>query len=101
MINYVPIYLTWYRKYGDLWKHKRLLQPLNHAGNPQLYLRIGPKVNYYVKHLVQNADGGFNQALEWIVEGARVAAGQKTWFGETGNLDRSISSHIYKNFSTL
>ena len=63
--------------YGDLWKHEWQLQPLNHAGKPQLYLRSGPKVNYNVKHLVQNADGGFNQALEWIVEGAWVAAGQE------------------------
>lgn len=27
------------------------------------------EVNYYVKHLVQDTDGGFNQGLEWIVEG--------------------------------
>ncbi|CAK8999619.1 Pentatricopeptide repeat-containing protein [Durusdinium trenchii] len=27
------------------------------------------RVNYYVKHLVQDADGGFNKGLEWIVEG--------------------------------
>eukprot|EP00438_Fugacium_kawagutii_P016451 Skav207241 [mRNA] locus=scaffold523:343669:363019:- [translate_table: standard] len=33
------------------------------------------RVNYYVKHLVQNADGGFNQALEWIVEGAAETSG--------------------------
>eukprot|EP00931_Biecheleriopsis_adriatica_P044428 TRINITY_DN2541_c0_g1_i2.p1 TRINITY_DN2541_c0_g1~~TRINITY_DN2541_c0_g1_i2.p1 ORF type:complete len:578 (-),score=129.09 TRINITY_DN2541_c0_g1_i2:275-1930(-) len=27
------------------------------------------RVNYYVKHLVQDAEGNFNQALEWLVEG--------------------------------
>merc|ERR1719181_1036878 len=27
------------------------------------------RVNYYVKHLMQDADGNFNQALEWLVEG--------------------------------
>ncbi|CAL1150176.1 unnamed protein product [Cladocopium goreaui] len=35
----------------------------------RLILQGERRVNYYVKHLVQNADGGFNQALEWIVEG--------------------------------
>jgi cellobiose-specific phosphotransferase system component IIB len=56
--------------------YERLLQLENHAGvEPTAGLSLdvvllGPEVNYYVKHLVQNADGGFNQALEWIVEGA-------------------------------
>merc|ERR1719181_611119 len=27
------------------------------------------RVNYYVKHLLQNAEGGFNQALQWLVVG--------------------------------
>eukprot|EP00931_Biecheleriopsis_adriatica_P023698 TRINITY_DN14905_c0_g2_i1.p1 TRINITY_DN14905_c0_g2~~TRINITY_DN14905_c0_g2_i1.p1 ORF type:complete len:693 (-),score=133.61 TRINITY_DN14905_c0_g2_i1:33-2063(-) len=27
------------------------------------------RVNYYVKHLIQDADGSFNQGLQWIVEG--------------------------------
>jgi len=27
------------------------------------------RVNFYVKHLIQDADGGFNQALEWLVVG--------------------------------
>jgi len=27
------------------------------------------RVNYYVKHLLQDAEGGFNQALEWLVVG--------------------------------
>ncbi|CAE7455446.1 unnamed protein product [Symbiodinium natans] len=27
------------------------------------------RVNYYVKHLIQDAEGNFNQALAWIVEG--------------------------------
>ncbi|CAE8599594.1 unnamed protein product, partial [Polarella glacialis] len=26
------------------------------------------RVNFYIKHLVQDADGKFNQALEWLVE---------------------------------
>ncbi|CAJ1404467.1 unnamed protein product [Effrenium voratum] len=26
------------------------------------------RVNYYVKHLLQDEEGGFNQALEWLVE---------------------------------
>ena len=39
---------------------------------PGLFYRQRPahlEVNYYVKHLVQDTDGGFNQGLEWIVEG--------------------------------
>jgi len=27
------------------------------------------RVNYYVKHLMQDTEGGFNQALEWLVDG--------------------------------
>jgi len=26
------------------------------------------RVNFYIKHLVQDVDGGFNQALEWLVD---------------------------------
>jgi len=68
---------------GKMKGYERLLQLENHAGvEPTaglsldvphfriVFVLLGPKVNYYVKHLVQNADGGFNQALEWIVEGA-------------------------------
>ena len=35
----------------------------------RLILNGQRRVNYYVKHLVQDTDGGFNQGLEWIVEG--------------------------------
>ena len=68
---------------GNMKGYERLLQLENHAGvDPTAglsldvphfriaFVLLGPEVNYYVKHLVQNADGGFNQALEWIVEGA-------------------------------
>ena len=34
------------------------------------------QVNYYVKHLIQDAEGHFNQALAWIVEGKERA---ETW----------------------
>merc|ERR1719284_2219665 len=27
------------------------------------------RVNYYVKHLMQDSEGNFNQALEWLVVG--------------------------------
>ena len=47
---------------------------LNLGFNTSFFLFLGEdflsqKVNYYVKHLVQDGDEGFNQALEWIVEG--------------------------------
>ena len=46
----VPIFLD-----GLVWRSRAVVDGMR-------------RVNYYVKHLVQDADGNFNQALEWVAE---------------------------------
>eukprot|EP00931_Biecheleriopsis_adriatica_P044430 TRINITY_DN2541_c0_g1_i4.p1 TRINITY_DN2541_c0_g1~~TRINITY_DN2541_c0_g1_i4.p1 ORF type:complete len:578 (-),score=111.83 TRINITY_DN2541_c0_g1_i4:275-1930(-) len=74
---------NYYYGYDDLFtRHPEVLQRLSaDAASLLPYLFDGliwrsrvavngqRRVNYYVKHLVQDADGNFNKALEWLVEG--------------------------------
>ena len=54
-------------------------QALNPTAEKHLRSRAGHQVNYYVKHLIQDEEGHFNQALAWIVEGTLTGSAGHRW----------------------